>query len=252
MSSEPTPMEAGTDTGADESERMDGSKGTGASDSWQPLPGQRVNEALLRQALTHRSYEDAAENNERLEFLGDAVLELIVSEHVYHAHPDFTEGELTKARVMGVSEPSLAEAARKAGLGPLILMSRGEEMSGGRDRPSILSDAFEAVVAAIYLDLGLPAAREFVLRYLTDALGNTDIRDFKSLLQEQVQEHLRVTPTYNIVGEAGPPHDRRFVAEVEVAGTVRGRGSGRSKKEAEQAAAQSALEGLDEWIHGQT
>jgi ribonuclease-3 len=206
------------------------------------LPGYPVDRQLLRLALTHKSAEAEADN-ERLEFLGDAVLEIIVTEYLYRNFPEFTEGQLTRARVDAVSEPSLAEVARAMGLGEMLRMSRGEEASGGRDRPSILSDAFEAVVAAVYLSLGLEAARKFVTEQI-GTLGEVRERDFKSRLQERTQEVFRATPTYRIAGITGPPHDRAFNAEVLLNGKVVGRGAGRSKKIAEQAAAEEALEGL--------
>jgi ribonuclease-3 len=212
------------------------------------LPGYNIRPDLLRQALTHRSAENAGEDNERLEFLGDAVLELIVSEYLYRNHPEFSEGQLTKARVHGVSEPTLAEVAKRIGLGNHIIMSRGEEASGGRERPSILSDAFEAVVGAIYLDLGLSEARRFVLQHLEEAIANPEIRDYKSLLQEITQERLKVTPRYTIIHESGPAHNKLFVARVEINGIEAGQGVGKSKKEAEQSAARSALEGLKQWM----
>jgi len=214
-------------------------------------PWLSVREDLLRQALTHRSADSGGLDNERLEFLGDAVLQLVITEHLFRSHPEFTEGELTKARVYGVSEPTLADVARRIGLGEQIIMSRGEEASGGRDRPSILSDAFEALVGVVYLDQGLEAVRRFVVEHLADSLVVRETRDYKSLLQERAQERLKVTPRYSIVEESGPAHDKRFVAEVEVNGVSLGRGSGRSKKEAEQAAARCALEGFDRWIREQ-
>lgn len=214
-------------------------------------PWLSVREDLLRQALTHRSADSEGRDNERLEFLGDAVLQLVVTEYLYRSHPEFTEGELTKARVYGVSEPTLADVARRIGLGEQIIMSRGEEASGGRNRPSILSDAFEALVGVVYLEQGLDAVRRFVVEHLADSLLVRETRDYKSLLQERTQERLKVTPKYSIVDESGPAHDRRFVAEVDVNGVPLGRGSGRSKKEAEQAAARCALEGFEKWSREQ-
>jgi ribonuclease-3 len=214
---------------------------TAASDWLKDYP---VEPALLRLALTHKSAEGNADN-ERLEFLGDAVLELVVSEYLYSHYPAYSEGKLTKARVVAVSEPTLAEAARRLGLGKQLRMSRGEEASGGRDRPSILSDAFEAVVAAIYMSLGLEAARKFVTEQIGFILGEVVERDFKSRLQERTQQTMRATPTYRIIGETGPPHDRAFIAQVSVGKRVLARGEGRSKKIAEQAAAELALEELN-------
>lgn len=206
------------------------------------LPGYPVDPRLLQQALTHKS-ADVGYDNERLEFLGDAVLEIIVTEYLYYNFPTHSEGQLTLARVDAVSEPSLAETAQNMGLGRLLKMSRGEEASGGRTRPSILSDAFEAVVAAVYLSLGLEEARKFVLEQF-GTLGEVRERDFKSRLQEYTQEHFRSTPHYRTTVESGPAHDRSFSAEVILQGKALGQGRGRSKKIAEQQAAEQALEGL--------
>jgi ribonuclease-3 len=202
-----------------------------------------VEPGLLRLALTHKSAEIKTDN-ERLEFLGDAVLELVVSEYLYRHFPGYTEGQLTRMRVAAVSEPTLAEAARRLGLGAQLIMSRGEEASGGRERPSILSDAFEAVVAAIYMSLGLDAARKFITEQIGFILGEAVERDFKSRLQERTQLTMRATPTYRIIEETGPPHDRIFIAQVSVGKRVLAKGEGRSKKIAEQAAAEQALEEL--------
>jgi ribonuclease-3 len=216
--------------------------GTGKSPRTR-LSEYRVDPKLLQQALTHKSAGNGMDN-ERLEFLGDAVLEIIITEHLYRHFPEYAEGQLTLARVEAVSEPTLAEAARRLGLGKQLRIARGEEASGGRDRPSILSDAFEAVVAALYLSLGMEETREFVLAQIGGALGELNARDHKSRLQEYTQENYHATPTYRIVEQIGPPHDRAFVAEVILSGKVLGRGTGRSKKIAEQAAAEEALEGL--------
>lgn len=205
---------------------------------------------LLQTALTHRSYvrehpEEGIEPNERLEFLGDSVLGLVVSEHLFHTFPDFSEGELSKVKAVAVSEPLLFEAACIAGLGPHIRMSRAEEASGGRERPSILSDTFEAVVGAIYLDQGMGPAGQFILRFLSqriDAIARHEHeQDFKTAFQEMVQAGGMPTPTYRITSETGPDHRKVFAAEAKVGRKVFGRGTGRSKKEAEQAAARNAL-----------
>jgi len=198
---------------------------------------------LLRQALTHRSLAGIAPqgDNERLEFLGDSVLGMLVNEHLYRSFPEEPEGVLTKMKARLVSEPALADAARRLGLGPMLTLSASEEATGGRERPSTLSDAFEAVVAAVYLHRGLPSARRLVREAL---IRHVDVRqtwDHKSRLQELLQERYRVTPTYRILEETGPAHDRRFVAEVRLHDRVLGRGVGRSKKAAEQAAAAAAL-----------
>ena len=205
--------------------------------------------ALLGRALTHGSYlgeAPDAESNERLEFLGDSVLGLIVVEYLYDAYPDWPEGDLSKAKAVAVSEPVLANGAESLGLPDMILMSSGEEAGGGRGRVSILSDAFEALVAVIYLDCGLESARQFVLRALqptlTEIEQNKHIRDYKSVLQEQVQGIYKEAPRYKVVGEHGADHDKTFSVEAVLKGVVIGRGEGRSKKQAEQSAAYQALE----------
>jgi ribonuclease-3 len=199
---------------------------------------------VLRQALTHRSQSEIAPHgdNERLEFLGDSILGMLVNEYLYLAYPSATEGELTRMKANVVSEPSLAEAARQLALGALVDLARGEEVGGGRDRPSILSDVFEAVLAAVYLARGIEAARSFVRQHLIAAADPLLERDHKSVLQELMQETRRSTPSYHIVETVGPAHDREFIAEVRLAGQSLGTGRGRSKKLAEQAAARAALE----------
>ncbi|BCW98743.1 MAG: ribonuclease 3 [Armatimonadota bacterium] len=203
---------------------------------------------LLRQALTHRSFlgeTTGFQSNERLEFLGDSVLGLVVAEYLYHHLEGRPEGDLSRARAVAVSEPTLAEAARSLDLQSALQVSTGERLSGGLDRDSILSDTYEAVVAVIYLDRGLDAAREFVLRTLSDVLHRIEegshLRDFKSQLQQLTQARHRVTPRYHVVQESGADHDKTFVVEVEVNGKRLGRGVGKSKKQAEQAAAEQAL-----------
>jgi ribonuclease-3 len=201
---------------------------------------------VLRQALTHRSQSETAPHgdNERLEFLGDSILGMLVNEYLYLAYPSATEGELTRMKANVVSEPSLAEAAARLGLGPLIDLARGEEAGGGRERPSILSDVFEAVLAAVYLARGIAAARDFVRSELIDHTDPLRQRDFKSVLQELMQETRSLTPTYHIVDTIGPAHEREFVAEVRLDGQSLATGRGRSKKQAEQAAALTALEAV--------
>ncbi len=202
-----------------------------------------VPEELLRQALTHRSCEeDGRPNNERLEFLGDAVLELLVSDYLFHTAPDASEGTLTRRRALSVSEPTLTAAAESIGLGKAIRMSRGEEQTGGRERPSILSDTFEAVTAAVYLGAGLDAARAFVQESLGPLIEGLKERDFKSVFQEWAQEHRKQTPTYRIVEEVGPDHSKEFHAHVVLGDETVGHGTGHSKKEAEQAAAEIAIQ----------
>lgn len=208
--------------------------------------------SLLYMSLTHSSYsfekKDKTQNNQRLEFLGDAVLELIVSDHLYQACPGGTEGELTKLRASIVCEPSLARVARELGIGPCLIMGKGEERSGGRERPSILADAFESLLGAVYLDNGFDAAREFALRELgetiSDVLEGRVERDYKTDLQEMLQKKSNHPLNYVIIKEEGPAHDKFFTAGVIYMGRQMGIGTGHSKKEAEQQAARNALEEL--------
>jgi len=205
---------------------------------------------LLSIALTHSSftYENrhaGAENNQRLEFLGDAVLELAVSDYLYRDNPERDEGELTKLRAAIVCEPSLARVAGGLELGLCLNMGRGEERSGGRERPSILADAFEALLGAVYLDQGLGRAAEIALRCLApvinDVMEGRLERDYKTELQELVQQNSGETVQYVILKEDGPDHDKTFTAGVIHRGQMSGKGTGRSKKDAEQQAAKSAL-----------
>ena len=210
--------------------------------------------ALLQQALTHRSYlgETAeAMSNERLEFLGDSVLGLVVAEYLYTQFPDRSEGDLAKAKAVAVSEPVLAESAKGLGLPEMVLMSAGEEASGGRKRLSILADAFEALIAVVYLDCGLEAARQLILRALESVLIDIErkehIRDYKTLLQEHTQGIHKRAPRYVVIDEKGADHDKTFTIEAKLDDAILGRGQGKSKKQAEQAAALQALETLDKW-----
>jgi ribonuclease-3 len=205
---------------------------------------------LLSQALTHSSYiyenrQNGIENNQRLEFLGDAVLGLAVSDFLYRNYPDHDEGELTKLRAALVCEPSLARTAKSLDLGNCLKMGKGEERSGGRERPSILADAFEALLGAIYLDQGLVKASELSLKLLDplikDVLEGRLDRDFKTELQEIVQQRGSEQVQYTILREEGPDHHKIFTAGVLYKGELAGIGCGRSKKEAEQQAAKSAL-----------
>ncbi len=214
-------------------------------------------EALLRQALTHGSYayeHPGVPNNQRLEFLGDAVLQLAVSEYLYLSYPRKSEGELTKLRAAVVCEPSLVKVAQELRLGEALLIGRGEESSGGRQRPSILADAFEAVLGALYLDQGLDAAVRFAvskLEPLVEAvLQGRQERDYKTELQELLQQRARENASYVILKEEGPAHARCFTAGVFRQGECLGRGEGRSKKEAEQRAAKEALERMEGSKHG--
>ncbi|MFZ5596195.1 MAG: ribonuclease III [Bacillota bacterium] len=208
---------------------------------------------LFYTALTHSSFiserGERQVNNQRLEFLGDAVLELIISRYLYDAFPASPEGDLTKLRASIVCESSLARVARELDLGSLLKMGKGEERSGGRDRPSILADAFESLLGAIYLDAGLEAARDFALArmeaVISDVVEGRVERDYKTELQEILQKKDNNPVSYVILKEEGPPHNRFFTAGVMHMGTQMGIGTGHSKKEAEQQAARSALEGLD-------
>lgn len=205
-------------------------------------------EALLRRALTHPSYAcehpEEGESNQRLEFLGDAVVNLAAAELLYELHPDWSEGELTKARAALVCEASLAQAAEEAGLGDELLLGRGEERTGGRARPSNLADAFEALIGAVHLAAGFAVAAELVRELLpANPVGTSEGRDWKSELQEIAQRGGLGAPTYTVIGESGPDHDKRFIAEVRCGGLT-GRGEGKSKKEAEQDAAREIVQAL--------
>ncbi len=209
---------------------------------------------LLHQALTHSSYanecrQGQGDHNERLEFLGDAVLDLIISERLFAILKQLPEGELTKARAFIVCETTLAKAAVKIKLGSVLYLGRGEEVTGGRQRASILADAFEAVIGALYLDGGIEAARSFVLLHLDSFLSQVKDgrygKDYKTLLQETVQRQGEVSIHYEIVTASGPDHNKSFEAAVQINGNQLGCGNGKSKKEAEQQAARQALMQLD-------
>lgn len=203
--------------------------------------------ALLRQALTHSSFTNEqkinkAKNYERLEFLGDAVLELVSSEFLYKEHPGVPEGELTKMRASMVCEPSLAFCARDLELGQFMRLGKGEESTGGRNRDSITSDGMEAVIGAIYLDGGMDAAKAFINRFvLSDLEDKVLFYDSKSNLQELIQGKLKKEFHYELLEESGPEHDRIFVVEVLMEQQSLGKGLGRTKKAAEQQAAYQAL-----------
>jgi ribonuclease-3 len=207
--------------------------------------------SFLQHALAHRSWcgeqGAGAPSNERLEFLGDAVLGLVVARYAFERYPAFPEGKLAKVRSAVVNARVLAQVAERLGVGDELLLGRGEESSGGRSKASILADAFEAILGAIYLDAGWDAAELLILRELrqaiTEAAREPDDFDHKSRLQEKAVRDGVGTPRYVIVG-SGPDHDRAYVAEVLLAGNLCGRGEGRSKKEAEQEAARDAWEGL--------
>lgn len=205
----------------------------------------------LREALTHRSFvneceEPSVRDNERFEFLGDAVIDLVVSTELMRRYPDAREGPLSKFRASIVSETALAKVAERLEIGAALRLGRGEEMSGGRDKPSILSDAFEALIAAVYLDGGLEAAAKVLLRWLEFPTSTSlHVGDAKTELQQRVQARRHVTPNYRLIGESGPDHDKVFVVELLVEGEVLARGEGRSKKEAEQQAAARVLEAMN-------
>ncbi|MDO7905869.1 ribonuclease III [Paenibacillus sp. JX-17] len=218
----------------------------------QQLHIQFNNRQLLKQAFTHASYVNEHrfsqhQDNERLEFLGDAVLELTVSEYLYNLYPDRPEGELTKLRAAIVCEPSLVKFAEALSFGKYVLLGKGEELTGGRTRPALLADVFESFIGALYLDQGLDAVRTFLDRFVFDQVvlnGKLQMSDFKTELQELIQHHSMGTLEYRIVEERGPAHEREFVAEVHMGVERLGHGVGRSKKEAEQQAAALALQHL--------
>lgn len=209
---------------------------------------------LLEQALTHKSYVNevkakGSQDNERLEFLGDAVLSLVISDVLAGAYPESTEGELSKKKARLVSEAVLAGVARRLALGRVLRLGRGEELTQGREKPSLLADALEALIAAIYLDGGLEAARAFTLRAYGQDLtespnpeGFSLCEDYKTRLQEWCQRHFDVLPLYVVIGESGPDHQKNFEVELSIRGEVVGIGKGRTKKEAEQRAARQAVE----------
>lgn len=204
-------------------------------------------------ALTHSSYanecrDDKIISNERLEFLGDTVLNMIVSEHIYTNYSYLAEGEMTKFRANVVCEPSLAKCAKNIDIGSFLLLGKGEENTGGRTRMSILSDAVEALIGAIYIDSGLESARAFVLhqmgKYINESIKGTIFMDYKTQLQEIIQKSNDHRITYEIIEEKGPDHNKVFVSQVKVDEDVVGIGEGRTKKEAEQMAAKSSLNNI--------
>jgi ribonuclease-3 len=206
---------------------------------------------LLRQAFTHRSYlnehrGEVEAHNERLEFLGDAVLELISTHFLYEKFPTHNEGELTAFRAALVNAVTCAEIATKLGMNDYLLLSRGESKDNGRARGILLANAFEALIGAIYLDKGMDAAREFITEHLfpkiDEIVENKSWRDAKSALQEKVQEHQGMTPYYAVIKETGPDHDKEFVVGVYAKDSMIAQGTGKSKQEAEQSAARNALD----------
>ena len=209
--------------------------------------------ALLATALTHSSYANenrgrGGESNERLEFLGDSVLGMVVADALYRRFPELPEGRMTRLRAQLVCEESLHRVASELGLGEYVRLGRGEEHTGGRRRTSILADAVEAVIAAMYLDGGLETAKAFIERQILSALDGSGpamrVEDCKTELQELVQKKSGQSLSYELLGESGPDHDKTFTSQVCLNGVPIGSGSGRTKKEAEQAAARAALEAL--------
>lgn len=206
------------------------------------------NFALLEQALTHSSFANehrrrGLQDNERLEFLGDAVLETASSEFLYHHYPQMKEGDLTKLRASIVCEPTLALCTRELSLGKYLRLGKGEDKAGGRERDSIVSDAMEALIGAIYLDGGFANAKEFVERFiLTDIEHKKLFYDSKTILQEHIQAQAKEeTVEYQLIAEEGPDHDKKFIVQVVVGGQVIGKGNGKTKKAAEQDAAYQAM-----------
>ena len=206
---------------------------------------------LLQNALTHSSYanerwHNSLMSNERLEFLGDSILGMVVAEYLYKSFPDRPEGELTRMRADMVCEKTLAAVAARIELGRHLLLGNGEEQGGGRTRDSILADAVESVIAASFLDGGMKAARKFIEKFILVEVPVTKLRnvDYKTALQELVQQKKNQVLSYTLTGESGPDHNKRFDVEVKLNGKVVGVGSGSSKKRAEQDAAHAALEAL--------
>lgn len=204
------------------------------------------NKNYLMTALTHSSFaheKNGVHSNERMEFLGDAVLSIVSAQYLYDKYPDMPEGELSKLRSSLVCTDSLSGFAKEINLGSALLLGKGEIVSGGSERPSILENAFEALIAAIYLDGGMEKAREFVIGFLEKTLETHQIsfKDYKTMLQEVVQQNPGQNVYYVMVGESGPDHNKCFEAEVHLNSNVIGKGKGRSKKSAEQEAAKEAL-----------
>lgn len=207
------------------------------------------NRHLLIEALSHSSYANEKKrgrrSNERLEFLGDSVLSIVVSQYLFKHFTHLPEGELTKIRASLVCEKSLFEFAKKISLGEYIFLGKGEENTGGRERPSILADAFEAVIAAVYLDGGIDAATEYILRFIPEdieSIRSSAFNDYKTVLQEIIQKNPEEKVEYHLAGQSGPDHNKAFKVQVCLNSNVIGTGTGKSKKEAEQMAAKEALE----------
>lgn len=208
--------------------------------------------SILIHALTHSSFTNEKNkqsySNERLEFLGDSVLNISISEYIFLNNPNLTEGEMTRARASIVCEAPLARCANEIGLGRFLLLGKGEELTGGRTRPSILADAFEALICSIYIDGGIEKAKEFIYRNLKnvidDVIKGSSLTDYKTKLQETLQKKGDNRAVYEVLEEKGPDHNKFFVVQVKVGESVLGSGEGKSKKDAEQIAAKNALEKL--------
>ncbi len=205
---------------------------------------------IITTAITHSSYANERKTkklsyNERIEFLGDSVLSLVISEYLYTMYRNLPEGELTVTRAKIVCENSLSKCAIDIGLGRFLLLGKGEELSGGRDKISILSDAFEALIGAIFIDGGFVTAKGFILKYMENIIKNCVegklFYDFKTQLQELIQQNGEQHILYNVIDESGPDHNKVFITEVRINNVIRGQGTGRSKKESEQNAAKDAL-----------
>jgi ribonuclease-3 len=207
------------------------------------------NLSLLELAFTHSSYANEnrlslTQDNERLEFLGDSVLSLFVSEYLYHRYPERSEGELTKMRASIVCEPTLVKFAEQLSFAQYIRLGRGEELSGGRNRPALLADVFESFIGALFLDQGIDVVKRFLIQFIFPQLSSStqfQMMDYKTILQEYVQNHGLGILEYRIMDEKGPSHDREFEAAVFISDVLHGIGVGRSKKEAEQQAASKVL-----------
>ena len=208
------------------------------------------NKELLKKALTHTSYayENKVESNEKLEFLGDSILEFISSEYLYKTYPNLQEGEMTKVRATVVCEKSLYKIAKLHNFSDFLFLGKSEKKTGGENRPAILADSVEAVIAAIYLDGGIEEAKRFIIENLKgeirEATKHVGDKDYKTVLQEKLQEHGEVKIEYEITQEKGPDHNKSFEAQVSCDGKILAKGKGKSKKEAEMHAAKKALENL--------
>ncbi len=208
------------------------------------------NKELLKKALTHTSYayENKIESNEKLEFLGDSILEFVSSRYIYEKYPKLKEGEMTKVRATVVCEESLYKVAKLHNFSDFLYLGKSERLSGGNKRPAILADSVEAVIAAIYLDGGLEHANKFIIENLNksieDATKHVGFKDYKTVLQEKLQEHGEVKIQYEIIKEEGPDHNKRFEAQVSCNGKILATGEGKSKKDAHMHAAKKALENI--------